>query len=296
MSGSHANRNEANERSLWIALVPTAGFMVAEIVGGVLTNSLALISDAAHMATDVFGLALAIAAIRIGRRAADRRHTYGYERLEILAAALNALILFAVAGYIVYEAWKRLTEPPAVNSTAMLAIAVVGLVVNLFSLRVLSAGKDESLNVKGAYLEVWSDFVGSVGVIAAAVVIYLTGIAWVDSLVAVLIGLWVVPRTWALLKESINTLLEGVPDGVDLAAIAEGLKAMEGVADVHDLHVWAITGGRICLTAHLVVPDGGSDALLKKARTMLHDGFDIAHVTLQIETKPCEDAGVHSFL
>ncbi len=296
MSSSHANRNEANERSLWVALVPTAGFMVAEIIGGILTNSLALISDAAHMATDVFGLALAIAAIRIGRRAADRRRTYGYERLEILAAALNALILFAVAAYIVYEAWKRLTEPPAVNSTAMFAIAVVGLVVNLFSMRVLSAGKDDSLNIKGAYLEVWSDFVGSVGVIAAAVVIYLTGIAWVDSLIAVLIGIWVVPRTWALLKESVNTLLEGVPDGVDLAAIAQGLKAIEGVADVHDLHVWAITGGQICLTAHLVVPGGGDDALLVRARAMLHDGFDIAHVTLQLETKPCEDAGVHSYL
>ena len=157
----HGTGSHSNERQLWLALGPTASFMVAEVVGGIWTNSLALISDAAHMATDVAGLAIAIAAIRIGRRPADARRTFGYERFEILAAAFNALLLFGVAFYILYEAWRRLQQPPEIQSTAMLWIAVLGLAVNFFSMRMLSAGKDSSLNVKGAYLEVWSDFLGS---------------------------------------------------------------------------------------------------------------------------------------
>ncbi|OWJ66391.1 cation diffusion facilitator family transporter [Inquilinus limosus] len=298
MSGNHGAGS--NERSLWIALVPTATFMVAEIVGGLLTGSLALISDAAHMATDVVGLVIAITAIRIGRRPPDARRSFGYERFEILAAAFNALLLFGVALYILYEAWRRLSEPGQIDSTAMLVIAVLGLGVNLFAVWMLRSKQDNSLNVKGAYLEVLSDLLGSVGVIAAAIIIRFTGWEWVDSLIAVAIGLWVLPRSWTLLRQSVNILLEGVPDGIDPAAVHATLRGLPGVTDVHDLHIWALTGGRVSLTAHLVVSGGDAAAvagLLDQARAMLHERFDIGHVTLQCEPVPCADAAAgHRFL
>jgi len=218
MSASHAHGipSTDNERALRIALALTGSFLIAEVIGGVLTGSLALISDAAHMLTDTAALAIALAAIRIARRPADRRRTYGYHRFEILAAAFNALLLFAVALYILVEAYRRFTSPPEIHSVGMLVVASIGLIVNLISIRLLSGGQSDSLNVKGAYLEVWSDLLGSIGVIVGAVVIQLTGWSWVDPLVAVAIGLWVLPRTWILLKDSLNFLLEGVPEGIDL--------------------------------------------------------------------------------
>lgn len=296
MSGNHGAG--ANERSLWIALVPTAIFMVAEIVGGIITGSLALISDAAHMATDVVGLSIAIVAIRIGRRPPDARRSYGYERFEILAAAFNAVLLFGVAIYILYESWRRLSEPTQIDSIGMLVIAALGLCVNLFAVWMLRSRQENSLNVKGAYLEVLSDLLGSVGVILAAIVIRLTGWGWFDSLIAVGIGFFVLPRAWTLFRQSVNILLEGVPDGIDPAEVQGALAALPGVTGVHDLHIWALTGGRVSLTAHLVVPGDGSQvpALLEQARTMLHERFDIGHVTLQCETVPCADAGGHRFL
>ena len=186
---SHDVKVEGYEKPLWIALILTASFMVAEVVGGILTNSLALISDAAHMFTDSAALAISLLAIQIGKKAADKKRTFGYHRFEILAAAFNALLLFAVAFYILYEAYQRLQAPAEIQSTGMLVIAVLGLLVNLISMRLLSAGSGESLNVKGAYLEVWSDMLGSIGVIIAAVVIMLTGWGWVDSVVAAAIGI-----------------------------------------------------------------------------------------------------------
>lgn len=212
----HALPATTKERSLGWALVLTSAFLIAEVVGGVVLNSLALLSDAAHMFTDVAALAIALAAIRVGRRAVDDRRTFGYHRFEILAAAFNALLLFGVAAYILYEAWQRWSNPPAVQTTGVLVIAVLGTIVNLVSMRLLSSGKDSSLNVKGAYLEVWSDLLGSIGVIVGALVILFTGWNWVDTVIAVAIGLWVLPRTWILLRETLNILLEGVPDGIDL--------------------------------------------------------------------------------
>lgn len=294
-----ASASGRNERALWIALVPTAGFMVAEVVGGLLTGSLALISDASHMATDVFGIAIAIAAVRIGRRPADARRTFGYERFEIMAAVVNAVLLFGVGLYILVEAYRRLGEPPQIQSIAMLVIALLGLAVNLFSMRVLASGKDESLNLKGAYLEVWSDFLGSVGVIAAALVIRFTGWTIVDSLVAVAIGLWVLPRTWALLRDALNVLLEGVPAGIELDAVRRAMLQVRGAADVHDLHVWALTGGRVCLTAHVVAPTRAADqeAVVAELNEVLRDRFGIGHVTIQYERAPCPDAVAgHRFL
>ena len=282
---SHALPSSQNERKLWIALALTSMFLVAEAIGGVLTRSLALISDAAHMLTDAAALAVALAAIRIARRAADRLRTFGYYRFEILAAALNALLLFAVGLYILFEAYHRLKNPPEIHSLGMLVIASFGLVVNLISMRLLSSGRESSLNLKGAYLEVWSDMLGSAGVIVAAITIWLTGWTWVDSLVAAAIGLWVLPRTWTLLKESINILLQGVPQGFDLGRLDTAIRAIPGVQDIHNLHVWSLTTGRNVLSAHVVVdPAMGDGSNVMRAVTEIADrDFEIAHSTVQIE-------------
>lgn len=282
---SHALPSSHNERKLWLALALTFAFLVAEVIGGVLTRSLALISDAAHMLTDVAALAIALAAIRIARRPADRQRTYGYYRFEILAAAFNALLLFAVGLYILYEAYLRLKNPPEIHSIGMLVIAVIGLGVNLISMRLLSEGKDSSLNLKGAYLEVWSDMLGSVGVIVAALVIRFTGWGWVDSLVAAGIGLWVLPRTWTLLKESVNILLQGVPQGVDLESLNTAIREVPGVVDIHSLHVWALTTGKNVLSAHVVVRSGQADGtdVMRLVTDLATHKFGIAHSTVQIE-------------
>jgi cobalt-zinc-cadmium efflux system protein len=291
MSGNHVHGAGSSERSLRWALALTGSFLVVEVIAGVLTGSLALISDAAHMLTDTIAIAIALAAIRIGKRPADSRRTFGYQRFEILAAAFNALLLFAVATYILFEAWQRLRNPTPVASLGMLAVATLGLLVNLFSMRLLAGGKDASLNVKGAYLEVWSDMLGSAGVIAAALAIWFTGWTWVDPVVAAAIGVWVLPRTWILLRDTVNILLEGVPDGVDSKTVAAAMEAIAGVASVHHLHVWAITSGSTSLTAHVVLIPGASaeDEVMPAIRQMLHDRFAIEHSTLQCETRPCED-------
>lgn len=295
---SHAAQPGQSERPLWIALILTTAFLIAEIVGGILTNSLALISDAAHMFTDTAALAISLAAFRIGKRPADSERTFGYYRFEILAAAFNAMLLFLVAMYILYEAYDRLNNPPEIQSGTMLLVAALGLVVNLISMKLLSSGKDSSLNVKGAYLEVWSDMLGSVGVIIGALLIRYTGWSWIDSLIAVGIGLWVLPRTWTLLKASMNVLLEGVPEGLGIAEVREAIERVPGVAGVHDLHVWSITSGKASLTAHVVQREdvGDSQALLLNIRRLIADRYDIHHSTIQIETTPCEQAAEeHSF-
>jgi cobalt-zinc-cadmium efflux system protein len=294
MSAGHSHGVSAGqtERPLWIALVLTSVFLVAEVVGGILSNSLALISDAAHMFTDVAALAISLAAIRVGKRPADHLRSFGYYRFEIIAAAFNAILLFLVAVYILYEAYQRLQSPPDIQSRMMLVIAVLGLIVNALSMRLLSAGKEKSLNVKGAYLEVWSDMLGSIGVIAGALVIQTTGWGWVDSAIAVAIGLWVIPRTWTLLKESVNVLLEGVPEGLALTDVESALLAHPGVASVHDLHIWSISSGKISLTVHAVCAQESADRpmLLESIRRMLASRFDIHHSTVQLEQTPCEQS------
>ena len=282
---SHATVRAGHERKLWLALGLTGSFMIAEVIGAFVTGSLALLSDAAHMMTDTLALAISLVAIQVAKRAADRKRTFGYARFEILAAAFNALLLFVVAFYILYEAYQRLQAPAEIQSTGMLVIAVLGLIVNLISMRLLSAASDESLNVKGAYLEVWSDMLGSIGVILAAVVIMFTGWAWVDSVVAAAIGFWVLPRTWTLLKESMNVLLQGVPDGIDIDAVEQAICAVPGVKEVHDLHVWALTSGKNVLSTHLVADPalGSEQQILAQVTELLHEQFDISHVTLQIE-------------
>ena len=286
---THSHAAGANERSLLIALGMTTTFLLVELVAGVLTQSLALISDAAHMFTDTAALAIALVAVQMGKRAADAKRTFGYHRFEILAAAFNAMLLFGVAVYIGFEAYLRLKSPPQVESTGMLIVALVGMAVNLMSMRMLAGGKDANLNMKGAYLEAWSDMLGSLGVVLGALVIKLTGWSWVDSAVAVLIALWVLPRTWSLLRASVNILLEGVPEGINLAKVREALLTVPGVTGIHDLHVWALTSGKVSLTVH-VVNEPSIDAetrVLPEIRRRLADEFAITHITVQCELEPC---------
>ncbi|MGE7959644.1 cation diffusion facilitator family transporter [Pseudomonas sp. NPDC089530] len=287
---SHGQVRAGHERKLWMALGLTGSFMIAEVIGAFVTGSLALLSDAAHMMTDALALAISLVAIQVGKRAADRKRTFGYARFEILAAAFNAILLFVVAFYILYEAWQRLSEPAQIQSTGMLVIALLGLIVNLISMRLLSSASDESLNVKGAYLEVWSDMLGSIGVIVAALVIMYTGWGWVDSLVAAAIGFWVLPRTWTLLRESMNVLLQGVPDGLDIDQVEQGIRAIDGVTDIHDLHLWALTSGKNVMSAHLVADLGrrSEQQILAEVTELMHERFDISHVTVQVE-----QAGFH---
>ena len=240
-------------------------------------------------------MAIALAAVKIGQRPADDARTFGYRRFEILAAAFNALLLFAVAGYVLWEGIQRFFEPAEVQSTGMLIVAALGLVVNLVAMKLLSAGKEQSLNIKGAYLEVWADMLGSIGVIVGALVIMFTGWQWVDPLVAIGIGLWVLPRTWILLKETTQILLEGVPRGVKLGELRAAIAEMPGVAGVHDLHVWSLTSDDHSLSVHVELSKGADfDTVRTQLAAMLHDRYEIDHSTIQVEREPCDDAeGLH---
>ena len=288
-SGGHSHGKDANARQLTIALALTGTFLVVEVVYGILSGSLALLSDAGHMLTDVAALALSLFAIRMGQRAADKRRTFGYRRTEILAAALNAGALFAIGFYILFEAYKRLNEPVDVQTTPMLIVATLGLVVNIISARVLVGGSEGSLNVKSAYLEVMGDLLGSVAVILGAILIRFTGLTWIDPVLGALIGLWVLPRTWTLLKAIVNVLLEGVPDGLDLDALRAEIAALPGVQEVHDLHVWSVTSGENNLTVHLVSPDPAVNLTAQVAE--LAEQYEIEHVTVQMEASNSHAGG-----
>ena len=284
---SHAVVTEGNAKKLMIALALTSTFLIVEVVAGLITQSLALLSDAAHMFTDAAALAIALVAIQIAKRPADNKRTFGYQRFEILAALFNALMLFVVAIYILYEAYIRFSKPPEIQSVGMLIVATIGLVINLISMKILMSSANNSLNVKGAYLEVLSDALGSVGVIIGAVVIYFTNWYWVDTIIAVLIGFWVLPRTWVLLKQSINILLEGVPDEIDIEALRQDLLSLEGVESIHQLKVWAISSKNIHLAVHLYAPQAERNHLYDEATEMLTHRYGIRQVTLQIEENPC---------
>ncbi|OTG84948.1 cation diffusion facilitator family transporter [Acinetobacter sp. ANC 4648] len=284
---SHAVVTAGNAKKLTFALVLTSTFLIIEIVAGFVTQSLALLSDAAHMFTDAAALAIALVAIKIGKLPADNKRTFGYQRFEILAALFNAIMLFVVAIYILYEAYQRFSHPPEIQSIGMMVVAIIGLVINLISMKILFSSSQDSLNVKGAYLEVLSDAVGSVGVIIGATVIYFTGWMWVDTIIAVLIGFWVLPRTWVLLKQSINILLEGVPEEIDIEKLRDDLLALDGVEGIHQLKVWAITSKNVHLTVHLLAPCADWKALYEDAMEMLVHQHGIAEVTLQIEDDQC---------
>ena len=287
----HAQGVGANSRMLLIALGLTTAFLIAEVVAAFAFNSLALLSDAAHMFTDAAALAIALAAVRIGQRPPDDTRTYGYRRFEILAAAFKALLLFAVAAYVLWEGVARLFEPAEVGSTGMLIVATIGLVINLVAMRLLRAGAETSLNVKGAYLEVWADMLGSIGVIGGAFAIMLTGWTWIDPLVAIGIGLWVLPRTWILLRDTTHILLEGVPRGLTLPEIRAAIASTPGVAGVHDLHIWSLTSDDASASVHVeLAPQMDGDTVRVAVARTLRDKFKIAHATVQTEREACENA------
>jgi cobalt-zinc-cadmium efflux system protein len=287
---SHNHAAGANSKMLAIALGLTTAFLAVEIVGAFLFNSLALLSDAAHMFTDSAALAIALAAIKVGQRPADDARTYGYRRFEILAAAFNALLLFLVAGYVLWEGIARFFQPAEVESTGMLLVATIGLFVNIIAMRLLSAGKDTSLNVKGAYLEVWADMLGSLGVIVGALVIMLTGWQWVDPAVAIAIGLWVLPRTWTLLKDTAQILLEGVPRGLRLGEVRAAVAAVPGVAGVHDLHIWSLSSDEVSASLHTELSSGSdAETVRVTVAAALLERFGIGHATIQVEKEACED-------
>ena len=272
-------------RPLVLAFVLVVVFMVVEVVAGFATGSLALLSDAGHMATDALGLGMALAAITAATRVAISGHrTYGLYRLEILAALANAVLLFGVAGYVLIEAIRRFDSPPEVLSGPMLTVAVLGLVVNLVSWRMLRAGAAESINVEGASLEVLADLVGSIGVIAAALLVRFAGWAHADPVFAAAIGLFILPRAWRLGRRAVRVLVQAAPVGLDLDQLPLGLSSIPGVTDIHDLHVWTLTSEMDVATVHLVTTDG-TDAhpILDHARTVLQDEYGIAHATLQVE-------------
>ena len=290
MGDSHGHVTSAagrNKKSLAIVFGLTIFYLIVVVVGGLWTGSLALLADAGHMLTDVAGLALALLAIWFAEKPATPERTYGYYRVEILAALTNAIVLILISLYILYEAYQRFSQPPEIQSMGMMIVAVIGLIINLISMKILFSSSQESLNVKGAYLEVLSDAVGSIGVIIGAAVIYFTGWMWVDTVIAVLIGFWVLPRTWILLKQSINILLEGVPDEIDIEKLRNDLLAVKGVESIHQLKVWAITSKNVHLTVHLFAPHADRNALYQDAMEMLSHEHGITEMTLQIEDDEC---------
>ena len=293
---SAVNAASRHRGPLWAAFGLLAVFMVVEAVAAFATGSLALLSDAGHMFTDVLGIGMALAAITAARRAAaDPQRTFGLYRLEVLAALGNAVLLFGVALYVLVEAVLRFRDAPEVASGPMLVVAVAGLAANVVAFALLRRGAKESINVRGAYLEVLGDLVGSVGVIVGAAVIWATGWFWVDPVVAVAVGLFILPRTWKLGREAVRILVQAAPRHLDVAAMRTSLGAVPGVCDVHDLHVWTLTSGMEVASAHLGI-DGDAEvgAVLAAARAALHDGYGIEHATLQVEpvaaTGDCQTA------
>lgn len=280
MSGGQRHKGR-----LVAALAVLVVFLVVEVVAAFVTNSLALLSDAGHMLTDVAGIVMALAAIQLAERGSSRVHrTYGLYRLEILAALANAVLLFAVAGWVVYEAVGRIGDPVEVASGPMLVVAGAGLLANVVAFAFLRSAAEESLNVKGAYLEVVADLVGSIGVIVGAALIGLTGWTWIDPAVGVGIGLFILPRTWKLAAQALRILVQAAPAHVDLDALAEELSSIDGVSDVHDLHVWTLTSEMDVATVHLMVgPDVDHHVVLDRARDLLQTNYGIGHATLQVE-------------
>lgn len=273
-----------NKKNLAIVTGLTAAYLVAEVIGGLWTGSLALLADAGHMLTDVAGLALALLAIGFAEKPATPERTYGYYRFEILAALTNAVVLIGISLYILYEAYERFKNPPEVQSARMIVIAGVGLVINLVGMRILRAGSKESLNMKGAYFKVLSDMLTSIGVIVAGIIMLATGWYYADPLISAGIGLFILPRTWTLLKDAVGVLLEGTPSDVNIAALRESLEKIEGVADVHDLHVWSLTSGMNAMSVHTVLAERAEhDDVLARVNEHCTKEFKINHVTVQTE-------------
>lgn len=295
MSGGHEHHHVARSgdgrerrRRLVVVLALTGSLVVVQVVGGLVSGSLALLADAGHVLSDTTGLAIALAAATLALRPPSNARTFGLLRTEILAAFANAVLLTAVAIWVLVQAVGRWSDPPQVQTGLMLAVAVLGAVVNLVSLLVLRGGAQQSLNLRGAYLEVLGDLLGSVAVIVAALVIVATGYQRADVIASVLIGLMILPRAWALLRDVVDVLLEATPRGVDLDVVREHIRGVRGVVDVHDLHAWTITSGVPVLSAHVVVDsecvdEGRTGEVLDRLGECLGQHFAVEHCTFQLE-------------
>jgi cobalt-zinc-cadmium efflux system protein len=288
-ASAHGTATGAHRRRLALVLALTGGVFALEVVGALLSGSLALLADAGHMATDALGIGLALGAVTLAQRPARGRRTFGWQRIEVLAAVGNGLLLLAVGAYVVVQAVRRIGDPPEIHSGWMLSIAAVGLVANLVSLAVLHTGQGESLNTRGAYLEVLGDTLGSVAVVVAALVIVATGWTGADVVASLAVGALVLPRAWTLLREALDVLLENAPRGVDLSEVRAHVLSVDGVLDVHDLHAWTITSGLPVLSAHVVVrdevlEDGHGGRVLDALGACLGAHFDLEHCTFQLES------------
>jgi cobalt-zinc-cadmium efflux system protein len=284
MAHSHSPAR-IDARRLVAVLGLSLAVFVVELLGGLASHSLALLGDAGHVLADVAGMSIVLIAIWIGSRPASEERTFGFLRLEILAAVVNAGLLFAVAAFILYEAWRRLSEPPEVVSGLMLVVALFGLGVNGISLWLLRDAQSRSLSMRGAYLEVLGDLAGSVAAVLAAVFIVVTGRSGADIVASVVIALLILPRTWRLLRDAIDVLLEATPGGIDMGEVRTHILAARGVADVHDLHAWSITSGVNVVSAHVVLDPGAeAAAVLDELCSCLSGDFDIEHSTFQLET------------
>jgi len=286
----------ANQRKILISFVLIFTFMIVEAVGGVISGSLALLADAGHMLTDAMALALAYMAFRFGSRAADSKRTFGYLRFEVLAGFINAVTLFAIVAWIVYEAWGRLQAPPVILAGPMMIVAVLGLLINLLVLWIMTRGDTEHVNVKGAILHVIGDLLGSVGAILAAVIIYLTGWTPIDPILSVLVAALILRSAWKLLAKSIHILLEGAPEDASPEKVEQGLmSAVPGLAAVSHVHVWQLTSGRTMATLH-VRPnvDEEARAVVKRVEAVLREQFSIEHATVGIDWNSEADENICS--
>jgi cobalt-zinc-cadmium efflux system protein len=287
----HARSSSSHQRNLLIALFVTGTIMVAEVIGGLLSNSLALLSDAGHMFMDILALLLSFFALRFATRPATEKQTFGFYRLEILAALINGTVLLVLSLFIFYEAYQRLIEPREIKGLLMVGVAGIGLGANIVSALVLRAGSHESLNVKGAFLHVVGDLLSSVGVILGGAIILLTGWERVDSIISFVIGGIILIGAYNLVMESVHILLESTPKDVSLNEVIQGVKSIEGVRDLHHVHLWTITSGICALSAHILIEDqmtSRSSQILEEINTFLGERFNIDHTTIQFECEACE--------
>jgi cobalt-zinc-cadmium efflux system protein len=292
---THHSSANANQRRLLIALAITGLMTLVELVGGILSNSLALLGDAGHMFTDTLALGLSVVALSLAKRPASQTRTYGFHRAEVLAALANGTILVLICGFLFYEAYQRFVDPPEVRGGLMLVVAAVGFVANLAGILILRSASRDNLNVKGAFLHMWGDTISSVGVIAAGVIILATGWTMVDPIISIFIGLLILRGAVGLVLESSDILLEAVPKHLDVAQIISALKEIEGVKDVHDVHLWTITSGLYALSCHLQIEDrmvSSSGHIVEAVNEALSRKFGIGHSTLQLECGECESSPV----
>ena len=288
---SHASTN-SNMRRVTIALVLTGTFMIVEVVGGILSGSLALLADAGHMLTDTMALALAAVAFQVSKRPADARLTYGYQRFQILAAFVNGLSLLFIVGWILYEAFSRFVSPQEVLGKTMLVVAVAGLVVNIFAFIVLHGGDRENLNIRGAALHVAGDLLGSVAAIVAAVVIIYTGWMAIDPILSVAVAILILKSAWVLVKRSAHVLLEGAPEWMNVDEMQEGLvEQIPEVVSIHHVHVWGMTPQDLMLTMHVRVENHTANPtdIIRRVKALLRHDYGIGHSTVEIETDDCAD-------